>query len=104
MTIWLIANGTAIAGLAVLSLSFVYLIFLWILNILRLSYLLLLLSYAGFAIYTEWFQITKGVEVIQTIQPEWEGTESGLLWPQLLYMVNLIDENDQPKYFGPFTI
>jgi len=29
----------------------------------------------------------------------WKGTKSGLLWPALLYMIGLVDENDQPKFF-----
>ena len=70
----------------------------------RLAYLVQLLIYTGFAVYTEWFSITKGVTVIQSINPEWEGTESGLLWPALLYLVGLVDENDQPKFFGDFTV
>lgn len=33
------------------------------------------------------------------MQPLWKGTESGLLWPWLLYLVGLVDENDRAKFF-----
>ena len=45
-----------------------------------------------------------GVEVIQQINPEWEGTESGLLWPAILYAIGLVDEKDEPMFFGPIAI
>jgi len=33
------------------------------------------------------------------MQPLWKGTESGLLWPWLLYAVGLVDANDRAKFF-----
>ena len=42
-----------------------------------------------------------GVEVIQEVVPDWEGPESGLLWPYLLILIGLVDENGQPTFFDP---
>ena len=67
-----------------------------------MAYFLLITLYTGFGVYTMNFQITKGVEVIQTIQPEWEGTESGLLWPWIMYATGFVDENDEPAFFEGF--
>lgn len=62
------------------------------------NYFILLILYVAFAFYMHFFTITKGVEVIRHIYPLWKGTKSGLLWPALLYMLGMIDGNDQPKF------
>ena len=98
--IWFIAFGAPNAGMVAVSLtSLVFLINL-ILNFKTLAYWFLFILYVGASTYTFWYQITKGVEVIQTIQPEWKGTPSGNLWPFILVALGLIDENDNPVYFG----
>ena len=67
IAIWLVAYGTANVGMVCFAWGFVFFLFQWFLNIHSSAYLLLVIFYVAFAVYTEWFQITKGVEVIQKI-------------------------------------
>ena len=55
VAIFLISFGTANAGLAVLSLGFLFYGILWLTKLFRIAYFLLFLIYSGFAVYTEWF-------------------------------------------------
>ena len=62
------------------------------------AYALLLFIYSAVIFWTYFLHITDGVETIQTIQPLWEGTDSGLLWPWLFHLIGFVDENDQPTF------
>ena len=55
IAIFLISFGTANAGLAVLSVGFLFYALLWLTKLFRIAYFLLFLIYSGFAVYTEWF-------------------------------------------------
>ena len=62
------------------------------------AYWLLLISYLSYGIYTFWFHINNGVDVIRTIQPLWAGTISGKLYPYILYHLGLVNEYDEPTW------
>ena len=68
-----------------------------------LAYWSLLALYTLFSLYTEFFYITEGVEAIRYIQPKWKGTKSGLIFPMLLYMIGLVNKDEQPQWFAEET-
>ena len=98
--ILLIAYYTANMGVISLSLGFLITTIYWLFNFFDWGYILLFLLYNGFGFYTEYFQITKGVEIIRTIIPYWPGTRSGMLWPYILWAVGLVDENGKILHFS----
>ena len=93
------AYGTPNIGAVTISFTFLTFFVKWILNIKKTAYWLLLILYSGYAYYTYWFHINKGVEVIRSIQPLWRGTPSGKLWPEIFYYMGLIDEEENLQWF-----
>jgi len=90
---------TANSGLVTHIISFLIFLIYVILNYDSYGYWTLFILYTAAAMYMQYFQVARGVEVIRSIQPAWPGTKSGLLWPALLYMIGLVDENDEPRFF-----
>ncbi len=98
--IWFIVYYTGNLGLVLHSTGFLLYLIYVIIEFDSWAYWLLFLLYVGFAAFTQFFHIFEGVEVVRRIQPLWRGTQSGLLWPWLLYYIGLVDKNDQPNWFS----
>ena len=67
IAIWLVAYGTANAAVVTLATGFLFFTFSYLRHITNFAYFLMLVFYTGYGLYTGWFQVTKGVKVIQSI-------------------------------------
>ena len=99
-TIFLMVYITPNLGLFVHTYTLIWqiirLILNWISN--RGAYSSLLFIYLGYTTWTYYYHIAKGVEIIQQIQPLWEGTPTGKLWPWIFHFIGFVDEDDQPTF------
>ena len=59
--------------------------------------------YTGFSVFAQWFWITRGASVVHQIDPEWEVPASERLWPYVLELIGLVDENGFANYFNGNT-
>ena len=70
-TIWFIALYTANFGLFTHSLTALTFAWGWITNPGDVAQIIKFWGYTALAFYTEWFSVTRGVEIIRTMKPDW---------------------------------
>jgi len=97
-SIFLLVYVSPNCGLIIHSIGFSLFLWIAIFNSSNASYWILFGLYLAFAIYTHFFSISEGVEAVRAIKPLWRGTRSGLLWPLVLKLIGLVDDDDEARY------